>query len=785
MTKRRKRRLVQKSPRRTAAAMSPEKEQEIMGILLIVFSILLFAALYSYSPEETPASIFEGHRISNLAGWAGVYLSHFLIRYTLGYATIVLPFLIFFWGWNRLLHKDSYPLIRWTFYTLLFALYVSIAFALVDGISSAASGSSRIEFSGLLGSWIAKGMIVVLGPIGAVIFLIGAVILTVLFISTLRLSDILLPFEDFFRKLANLHYVGRPKQATRKIKEEVHKDQGVPFRRQQLQIHRSDLERPPQVSVKPLEELREEEAEEPPEEAPRAEARLDYKEQLSYLQNYRKPPLELLTLPQSRSRGLSEDDYRANARLLEEKLEDFGIQAQVVEIHPGPVITLYELELAPGIRLSRVVSLADDIAMAMRAQRIRVVAPIPGKSTIGIEIPNPEPEIVYLREVIDTPEFRAAASPLTMPLGKTIFGKPYYADLAKMPHLLIAGSTGSGKSVCLNTIIAGILYKSTPAETQLVLIDPKRLELSAYAKLYRHHLNYVEGAKQKVATNAKSAIQVLKSVELEMERRYSLLAAAGVRNIDEYNQRIRDGLYAPSGQDQPLPLPYLVLIVDELADLMLTANASGEVEEPIARLTQMSRAVGIHLILATQRPSVDVITGVIKANFPARIAFQVPTKVDSRTILDMNGAEKLLGRGDMLFLPPGSAEPIRLHNAYISLEEIEQLIEFVRHQPEFNKAPLAAYQEEEEGAEYSLEGGDRDPLFEEAMKIVVLSGQGSVSILQRKLKVGYSRAARLIDQLEEAGVVGPFEGSKAREVLMTPADLEAMNFKDETEDEEL
>jgi len=351
--------------------------------------------------------------------------------------------------------------------------------------------------------------------------------------------------------------------------------------------------------------------------------------------------------------------------------------------------------------------------------------------------------------------------------------------------LLVAGSTGSGKSVCLNTIIMSFIYKSTPAEVQMVMIDPKRLELSTYAKLYKHHLNYVDGAKLKVATNAKSAIQVLKSVELEMERRYTLLAAAGVRNLEEYNERVNDGVFAPKAEDNPQPLSYIVVIVDELADLMLTASASKDVEEPIARLTQMSRAVGIHLILATQRPSVDVITGVIKANFPARIGFQVASKIDSRTILDMNGAEKLLGRGDMLFLPPGSPEPIRLHNAFISLQEIEEIIEFVRHQEEFPKLPLAAYKEdEEEVGEYSMEGGDRDPLFEEAMKVVVLSGQGSVSIVQRKLKVGYSRAARIIDQLEEAGVVGPFEGSKAREVLISPAELEAMSYGDEDYDDE-
>mgnify|MGYP005842346197 CR=1 FL=1 len=772
MTRRQVRRISKRTtqPPRTR---QPDKEQEILGVLLILFSLLLFVALYTHQVEETPESIYKGMPIENGLGWAGVYISHFLIRFTIGYPILVLPFLIFLWGWNRLLHKDAALLSRWTFYTLLFALYVSVAFALHDAIAALDGPAPVFSFSGLIGGLGAQALMVLLGPYGAVILLIGIIVLTVLLISTVSLSQILLAVESFV--LQFYYRLAARRAAARKGRRlpVLEKPPRESFeKREEPVINRPE---PPPPKPEPIDES----AEEPES----AAAELSYDQQLSYLKNYQRPPLELLALPPPNTATISADDYRRNAKLLEEKLEDFGIQSQVVEIHPGPVITLYELELAPGIRVSRVVSLADDVAMALRAKRIRVVAPIPGKATIGIEIPNPEPEVVFIREIIDTPEFREARSPLTLAIGKTIAGKPYFTDLAKMPHLLIAGSTGSGKSVCLNTIIMSMIYKATPAEVQMVMIDPKRLELSNYAKLYRHHLNYVEGAKQKVATNAKSAIQMLKSVELEMERRYSLLAAAGVRNIEEYNRRIRDGHYAPSGQDNPLPLPFLIVIVDELADLMLTAGAVGDVEEPIARLTQMSRAVGIHLILATQRPSVDVITGVIKANFPARIAFQVASKVDSRTILDMNGAEKLLGRGDMLFLPPATPEPIRLHSAYVSLEEIEQIIEFVRHQPEFPKQPLAAYKDEEETGEFGMEGGDRDPLFEEAMKIVVLSGQGSVSILQRKLKVGYSRAARLIDQLEDAGVVGPFEGSKAREVLISPADLEAMNLSGDSDDD--
>ncbi len=762
-----------------------------MGILLILFSALVFIALYSYNPSETPDSIAAGDKINNGMGWAGVYISYFLIRWTIGYPVLVLPFLIFVWGWNRLLQKDMQQLAKWTGFTLLFAFYISVAFALHDSISAMDGPPPAFTFSGYMGGVGAKVLMFFFGQYGAIILLIGIILLTVLLITTISLSELLQKIESVLVR-SYYKFTGSVRSTLSKAKPKPQPkivNERESFRREPAVINRAEPQRespvPPTIS-QPITPSSADEDEQVNLLDPETdEEQIDFVSSSTYIKTYDLPPLDLLAVPPLQTEGISEEAYRLNAQLLEEKLEDFGIQANVVEIHPGPVITLYELGLAPGIRVSRVMSLADDLAMAMRAKRIRIVAPIPGKATIGIEIPNPAPEMVYLQEIIDTPEFKESKSPLTFAIGKTIAGKPFLADLAKMPHLLVAGSTGSGKSVCLNTIIMSFIYKATPAEVQLVMIDPKRLELSNYAKLYKHHLNYVEGGKQKVATNAKSAIQVLKSVELEMERRYSLLAAAGVRNIEEYNHRIKEGMFSPSQEDNPQPLYYLVIVVDELADLMMTSGASRDVEEPIARLTQMSRAVGIHLILATQRPSVDVITGVIKANFPARIAFQVASKIDSRTILDMNGAEKLLGRGDMLFMPPASPEPVRLHNAFISLEEIEQIIEYVRHQPEFPKRPLASYKDEDEDADgYSMDGGDRDPLFEEAMKVVVMTGQGSVSIIQRKLKVGYSRAARLIDQLEDAGVVGPFEGSKARDVLVSPAELEGMNLGNADEEDE-
>ncbi|MFQ5675983.1 MAG: DNA translocase FtsK, partial [bacterium] len=377
---------------------------------------------------------------------------------------------------------------------------------------------------------------------------------------------------------------------------------------------------------------------------------------------------------------------------------------------------------------------------------------------------------------VESSAFKESDSPLSLALGQTISGDPFVTTLDQMPHLLVAGATGSGKSICLNSIIASILFKAHPTQVHFIMIDPKRLELSIYNNLRHHHLTYREDLNEEVVTTAANAISVLKSIEVVMDERYEILARAGVRNIDDYNRRLQSGQLQNLEHEQPFePLEYLVLIIDELADLMLTA--AREVEEPIARLTQMSRAVGIHLIVATQRPSVDVITGVIKANFPARIAFQVASKTDSRTILDLNGAEKLLGRGDMLFIPPGSPEPVRIHGAFISTEEIEKIIAHIRKQPRYPKKTLPAEKEEAVGGlEGGMIDGSRDQLFNEALKLVVRHQQGSISLLQRRLKVGYARAARLIDELEAAGVVGPFDGSKAREVLLDEQELEEMDL---------
>lgn len=794
MPKRKTRRKPNKK-RTKKTTFARDKQNEIFGLLLILTGVLIFIALYSYVPEETPASLGPAHMIQNDLGWAGVYIAHYLVRWTIGYPVLIFPFLIIAWGLNQTLNKNTRQLWRWTWLSLLFSFYISVAFALSEALSVAPDASPTFDFSGRLGGLGAQFLIMLFGNLGSVVILIGIILLTVLVSTTLSLSEVLSIVERVvvrtFYRISNFvsgqisAFKNRRKQRPQPSISKPHWGSDSIETKESLFEQETSASRQtrPKINFEEQTELfQSEEDEEENEEEVKVESDAGVLSTMEFERVYQKPPLDLLRMPERSQTSISDEALHLNAQLLEEKLEDFGIRAKVVEIHPGPIITLYEIKLAPGIRVSRIMSLSDDLAMAMRAKRVRILAPIPGRATIGIEIPNPAPETVYLREIIQTPEFQKKPSPLTFAIGKTISGKPYISNLDNMPHLLIAGATGSGKSVCLNTIITSFLYKASPAELQFLMIDPKRLELSNYSKLYKHHLTYVEGSRQKVATNAKTAIQMLKSAEMEMDRRYDLLSAAGIRNMEEYNARIRNETYAPEGEDNPQPLPYLIVIVDELADLMLTSSAAKDVEEPIARLAQMSRAVGLHLIVATQRPSVDVITGLIKANFPARIAFQVAQKNDSRIIMDMNGAEKLLGRGDMLFLPPASPEPIRLHNAFISSDEIEEIIEFVRHQPTFDKQPLKAYkEEEEETSDYMYDNNQRDPLFDEAVKVVVRTGQGSVSIIQRKLKVGYSRAARIIDQLESAGIVGPFEGSKAREVLMTPEELEAWSGDEENE----
>ncbi len=468
------------------------------------------------------------------------------------------------------------------------------------------------------------------------------------------------------------------------------------------------------------------------------------------------PPLSLLDAPKA-ERKIDERELMEGARLLEEKCREFAVEGAVAQIHPGPVVTTFEFKPDAGVKYGKITGLADDLCLAMQAESV-LIDRIPGKSTVGIQIPNQTREQISLRELLQSEMYQRSVSKLTLALGKTIHGEPYMTDLATMPHLLIAGSTGTGKSVAINSMLSSILFRATPDEVRLIMIDPKRVELGMYEDI--PHLM------TPVVVDPKQAVNALRWAVKEMEERYKKLAKAGVRNIEQFNRNAAhqaNDKSAAESEELLLPLPYIVVVIDELADLMMVAR--GDVEESIARLAQMARAVGVHLLLATQRPSVDVITGLIKANLPSRISFRVQSKTDSRTILDGNGAEQLLGRGDMLFMPPGSSRAIRLHGPYISEQESARLASFLRKQgkPIYNTS-ITAEDKKLDGIEM-----EKDDLYDEASRIVVTSGQASISYLQRRLRIGFSRAARLVDMMEMDGLVSPGAGGKPREVLVDKA----------------
>ncbi len=483
------------------------------------------------------------------------------------------------------------------------------------------------------------------------------------------------------------------------------------------------------------------------------------------------PDVSLFEAPPDGERSYDRDSLLMNSKILEKKLADFGVTGRVVRVHPGPVITMYEYEPAAGIKVNKIVNLTDDLTMALRAISIRIIAPLPGKSVVGIEVPNPQRETVYLREMLESESFRKSKGVLSVAMGKDIFGNSVTSDLAKMPHLLVAGSTGTGKSVFLNSFLCSLLCRATPNELKLLMVDPKMLELSIYDGI--PHLI------ADVVTSPKRAAAALQGVVRKMEERYQMMSATGVRNIDQFNEKARKQLAAgeESFNLKPKPgqvegdeiewqeLPYIVVVIDELADLMMTA--AKDVEESLQRLAQMARAAGIHLVLATQRPSVDVLTGVIKANFPARVSFQVSSATDSRTILDQKGADDLLGMGDMLFLPPGTAVLQRIHGPFVNETEVHGLVAFLKDQgrPVFDEDLVRA---DAEAEKIESRGEDVDEMYDQAVEIVAQTRNASISYVQRRLKIGYNRAARIIEQMELDGMIGPQIGSKGREVLLPP-----------------
>lgn len=771
-------------------SISSDKRKKIIGIFLILFSVFFLLCIVSYSRKDEvylAYSIFHrGIETHNWLGLIGAKLSHFFIRQTVGYFSVLFPAVTMLWGISFFKKLPFKVLIHATNLLILFGIILATFFTTLKLSFGLFEGT--YELRGNLGEYLGRWLKEIVGGIGSVLLLIFISVSVLIYAIDFKIEKLFNLIKGLFEQkpddgikiirkdddTSNLEKIKKLRNGKKKkyneeegtvtsaeelMEEEATQTNIRIIRKEEPEVPEDDeviVEERKKVDLKktgeaPAADLPETGGEKLPE---------PWEEEI----DYQLPGFDLLQPASADDISVEEEELTRNANLLREKLKLFDIDIQDISVTPGPVVTLYEIVPAPGVKISRIVGLENDIALALAAKGIRIIAPIPGKGAIGVEIPNADAAIVNARSVLN--KIQDSKMELPLALGKTISGDVYFADLSLMPHLLIAGSTGSGKSVGINMIISSLLYSKIPADVKFILVDPKKIELSFYNKLKGHYLAVSPDLDEFIITVPQNAVLVLKSVELEMEKRYDKLAKAGVRNIVDYNKKVDDPKTRPHDTDiiKHYHLPYLVVIIDELADLMITAGK--DVEGPITRLAQLARAVGIHLVLATQRPSVNVITGVIKANFSSRIAYQVATKIDSRTILDMNGAEQLLGRGDMLFQPTGSPKPIRIQNAFITTKEVEDLANYVYSQPSYSKPyylPSIYDKKKESGSGFYA---DLDPMFEEAARVIVLHQQGSVSLLQRKLKLGYSRAARIVDQLEDAGIVGPNDGSKARQVLV-------------------
>lgn len=703
---------------------------EIKAIILIAVGLLIFLGLISYTSQDLSFLSFPVNApAKNLIRIFGAGFS-FGLFFIFGWVSYLLPLVIFSWGLSKFRERTFFLPFRLPG-LLLLAFSLSSLMAMTSGLDEVCfrrGGLFGFIFSQFLGTYFGTGswvIVITLALLSCVLVMEFLVSRFILKITEAVKAKLKLPRINPLRNLFS--FFSRPAVSN-----------GVnPVRNLSISSGRPAVSNG--VNLNPLIKRN---IELKLSQGPQEIKALKPKSVQLKSGAYQLPSLGLLDDPAAgSSRKAIEEDLTGNAHILEDTLLDFGVSVRVTNIERGPAITRYELEPAPGVKVQRIVSLGDDIALAMKAQSVRIVAPIPGKSRVGIEVPNSSIGTVYLKEVLSSPEFQNAQSKLTLALGKDITGKSVVSDLAEMPHLLIAGTTGSGKTVCVNSLILSILYRATPEEAKFLMVDPKMVELSVYNGL--PHLLCP------VVTDAKKVSNALNWVVSEMEERYKLLAKAGSRNIESFNQKEQE------------KLSYIVVVIDELADLM--AIAANTIENAIARLAQLSRAVGIHLILATQRPSVDVITGVIKANFPARISFKVASKVDSRTVLDANGADKLLGRGDMLFMRPGEARLIRAQGSLLRDSEIERVVEFIKSEaePVFEEAIL-----KEQAKALNLSEREKDELFDQAVRLILESNQASVSILQRRMMLGYARAARIIDAMEQEGIVGSFQGSKPRKILI-------------------
>lgn len=786
-----------------------DSQQVILGISLVLIGIALLISflsfLYSWKADQSElyTASNQAKELNNYLNRFGNKMGHFFIYKGFGISSILFALLFITTGRYYFFGKNKKSLLRRWFWTLYIIVLSSLIFGFFASIfSGLLSGSVGYQFNNLLSHYVGKTGTFIISIFFLSLFLVNQFKITTQSTSNLwakwKEKAEKAKLEKERRKLekaaAKETAIENSEASTIKtqVKEEeteITLEETEPSTSTQATVNTSTSPQETEITITDTLDTEEEETDEEvkmevevfeeEEEADILSNKLveeygEYDPRLE-LSKFEFPNLDLLKdYSKGQSITINQEELEENKNRIVETLNNYKIGIDSIKATVGPTVTLYEIVPKAGIRISKIKNLEDDIALSLAALGIRIIAPIPGRGTIGIEVPNKDPKMVSMRSVIASSKFQGSEMELPIALGKTISNETYVVDLAKMPHLLMAGATGQGKSVGLNVILTSLLYKKHPAEVKFVLIDPKKVELTLFNKIERHYLAKLPDSEEAIITDTAKVVNTLNSLTIEMDNRYEMLKNAMVRNIKEYNVKFKERRLNPN--DGHAFLPYIVLVIDEFADLIMTAGK--EVETPIARLAQLARAVGIHLIVATQRPSVNVITGIIKANFPARAAFRVTSKIDSRTILDGPGADQLIGRGDMLYTH--GTEPIRIQCAFVDTPEIEKITDFIGSQRAYAEAyALPEYSPDESGTIIDDDPDERDSLFEQAAEVLIIAQQGSTSLIQRKLRVGYNRAGRIIDQLEAAGVVGPFEGSRARQVLIPSMEAFRQLMKDE------
>ena len=776
-------------------------KKEIFGLILLLFSLLSFITIVGYDTSEQPGGLADNEIVrSTLGGYFGIFIPYYYYMILGRYASIAIPAVLCISGFVFFTNKRIQDFYKIFIYILLSAIWISTFISYLSYHNSA----------GLIGNSLHIFLGDIFGRAGFILLLYTSLIVLIAVIFNFSIYEFFKKVcffiknksHSLYRKIFDSYSEFLNKKNTQIIiktdivNEEINQSAIEDVSLEDVSLEDADsFDNPDSDSneegddnkeIDVNEEGRDKKEIDINEEVGKndfqdssnreddnnqdpviededhiveGDMKEEIKKQNKYLQ-YKLPDIDHLDDP-IEIKAHNEDELKQKADQLSYALNSFGVSGNVVKISPGPVITLFEIEPAEGVRVNKFINLSEDLSRIMGGKRVRIIAPIPGSKSVGIELPNGSPSIVYMKSILNSKKYIENQSKLKIALGKTTTGDAFFFELNKMPHLLVAGATGAGKSVCINTIIISILYNAKPDEVKFILMDPKKVELTTYKSLVGYHLITAKHLDEYVMTTAENSVSILNSAITEMERRFQIFSDVRVRNIDEYNTK-------KSSDSSLEKIPYLIVIIDELADLMMTSGRA--IEEPITRLAQKARAVGLHLIVATQRPSVDVITGLIKSNFPARISFQVASKIDSRTIIDQMGAEKLLGRGDMLFLLPGSASPIRIHNAFITLDEIEKIMDHISSQPKPDEVKLPEIKKIETNNEFDV-SGEQDEYLKDAAKLAVDSQQASVSLLQRRFRIGYSRAGRLIDELESLGIVSGYSGSKAREVLVDHAYL--------------